>query len=129
MREFAPLNELFDKANSYTIVLAPLNSAMSLQPRKAWEDPADYRDLGEHAYTGDEGRDRAQRNRKRFVGAHVLPIASGKEWKEGEKVKTLEGGEVWWENADAGGKVVSSSCCGDSEFVRADLCADTTWKY
>jgi len=34
---------------------------------------------------------------RRFVEAHVVPVSP---WKEGEKVKTLAGGEVWWESKD-----------------------------
>jgi hypothetical protein len=31
------------------------------------------------------------------VEAHVVPVSP---WKEGERVKTLSGGEVWWESKD-----------------------------
>jgi hypothetical protein len=72
-------------------------------PRKPWEDPKDYNQLGTEAYEGGEGEERAQKNLRRFVEAHVVPASP---WKEGEKLKTLAGGEVWWEEKD-GNKVVS----------------------
>lgn len=74
-------------------------------PRKPWEDPEDYDKLGADAYEGPEGEGRAQNNLRRFVEAHVVPVSP---WKEGEKVKTLAGGEVWWEGKD-GVKYVSFS--------------------
>lgn len=72
-------------------------------PRKPWEDPKDYDKLGADAYEGVPGEERAQKNLKRFVEAHVVPVSP---WKEGEKVDTLTGGKVWWENKD-GVKIVS----------------------
>ena len=77
---------------------------MSL-PRKPWEDPADYDQLGTEAYEGDDGQERAKRNLQRFVEAHVVPASP---WREGDRVKTLAGGEVWWEAGADGGKIVSS---------------------
>jgi hypothetical protein len=77
---------------------------MSL-PRKPWEDPEDYDKLGAEAYEGGDGQERAQRNLRRFVEAHVVPASP---WREGERLKTLARGEVWWESRD-GGKVVSYS--------------------
>ena len=59
-------------------------------PRKPWEDPKDYEGLGADAYEGEQGEER-------FVEAHVVPASP---WKEGVKVKTLEGSEVWWEAKD-----------------------------
>lgn len=82
-------------------VLAPVNSAISDLPRKPWEDPRDYSELGASAYEGQAGEDRASRNLRRFTEAHVVPTSP---WKEGEKVKSMGGGEVWWENKD--GKAV-----------------------
>jgi len=63
-------------------------------PRKPWEDPEDYHNLGADAYKGDNGEERAKHNVQRFVEAHCVPASP---WKEGEKLKTLAGGEVWWE--------------------------------
>lgn len=70
--------------------------------RKPWEDPQDYAAFGEGAYEGGEGEDRAHRNLRRFVEAHVVPLSP---WEEGKKMKTLAGSEVWYETKD-GKKVV-----------------------
>ena len=80
-----------------TTVLAPLNSALQKLPRKPWEDPEDYSALGENAYKGQSGEDRAHSNLRRFSEAHIVPVSP---WKEGEKVETLGGGKVWWESKD-----------------------------
>lgn len=63
-------------------------------PRKPWEDPRDYGRLGAEAYEGGSGEERAQRNLRRFVEEHVVPVSP---WKEGQRVKALRGGEAWWE--------------------------------
>lgn len=44
-----------------------------------------------------EGDDRLRRNERRFVGAHCVRWGDAGEWKEGERRKTVEGVEVWWE--------------------------------
>ena len=93
-----------------TTVLAPLNSELQKLPRKPWEDPEDYNELGASAYQGQSGEDRAQRNLRRFVEAHVVPISP---WKEGEKVESVGGGKVWWEERD-GVKVVRLGYLVDS---------------
>lgn len=80
-----------------TTLLAPLNGAISSLPRKPWEDPREYAQLGANAYHGNDGSERAEKNLRRFVEAHVVPASP---WEEGSKVKTLAGGEVWWENQD-----------------------------
>ncbi|KAL1843300.1 hypothetical protein VTK73DRAFT_2872 [Phialemonium thermophilum] len=86
-----------------TVVLAPRNSAIEKLPRKPWEDPAQYDRLGEEAYEGEDGYERAQRNLRRFVEAHIVPASP---WPQGDKAKTLVGGrEVWWEERD-GKKVI-----------------------
>lgn len=96
-------NRLDDPAQNST-VLAPLNSAIEKLPRKPWEDPRDYGALGSNAYEGDDGHERAQRNLRRFVEAHLVPASP---WKEGEKVKPVgEDREIWWEERD-GKRVVS----------------------
>lgn len=59
--------------------------------------------MGAEAYKGDEGEDRATRNLRRFVEAHIVPESP---WKEGEKVQSLCGETVWWESKD-GKKLVS----------------------
>jgi hypothetical protein len=63
-------------------------------PRKPWEDPEDYNHLGADAYAGEKGEERAHRNMRHFVEAHVVPTSP---WKEGEKVESLAGGKIWWE--------------------------------
>jgi paired amphipathic helix protein Sin3a len=98
------LRRLEDKAQN-TTVLAPLNSQVEKLPRKPWEDPRDYETLGESAYEGDGGEDRANRNLKRFVEAHLLPVSP---WREGEKVDSLGGGELWWEEKE--GKKLVRRC-------------------
>lgn len=55
--------------------------------------------MGERAYDGEGGQERAKRNLKRFVERHVLPESP---WKGGDKVKTLLGTEVWWEEREDG---------------------------
>lgn len=84
-----------------TTVLAPLNEAIEALPRKPWEDERDLKALGAQVYEGDEGRDRADRNMRRFVEAHLVMQSP---WAEGEKAKTMAGTEVWWE--DKNGKRV-----------------------
>lgn len=80
-----------------TTVLAPLNSELQKLPRKPWEDPEDYNELGAKAYEGQGGEDRAQRNLRRFVEAHIVPVSP---WKEGEKADSIGGGKLWWEEKD-----------------------------
>lgn len=81
-----------------TTVLAPLNSEVEKLPGKPWEDPEDYGVLGPNAYEGGEGRERAQRNLRRFVEAHLVPVSP---WQEGDKVKPVGGGrDIWWEEKD-----------------------------
>ena len=80
-----------------TTVLAPLNSEIQKLPRKPWEDPKDYEELGANAYGGSDGEDRAHQNLRRFVETHVVPVSP---WKEGDKVEAVGGGKLWWENKD-----------------------------
>ncbi|KAG9245721.1 hypothetical protein BJ878DRAFT_500162 [Calycina marina] len=96
-RDFASVSQRFEDSSSNTTILAPLNSAIMGLPRKPWEDPEDYERHMEGVYGGDNGEERAKRNVRRFVEAHVVPNSP---WREGEKVKTLEGGEIWWEIRD-----------------------------
>lgn len=103
-RDISDVDQRLGDSNSNTTVLAPLNSAIMALPRKPWEDPQDYANLGAEAYEGREGEDRAHRNLRRFVEAHIVPISP---WAEREKVETMAGGEVWWEMKD-GKKLVSS---------------------
>ncbi|KAK3300524.1 uncharacterized protein B0H64DRAFT_17821 [Chaetomium fimeti] len=81
-----------------TTVLAPLNSAVEKLPRKPWEDPREYGALGPNAYEGGDGHERAQRNLRRFVEAHLVPASP---WQEGQKIKTVGGDrDIWWEEKD-----------------------------
>lgn len=96
-RDFAPISQRFEDSKLNTTILAPVNSAIMALPRKPWENPDDYGRLGEQAYEGERGEERAKGNMRRFVEAHVVPVSP---WREGEKVETLDGGTVWWESRD-----------------------------
>ncbi|PHH56005.1 FAS1 domain-containing protein NCU02579 [Ceratocystis fimbriata CBS 114723] len=96
-REVDPVAKRLDDPKISTTVLAPLNSAISDLPHKPWENPSDYTALGANAYEGPDGRAKAKENLRRFVEAHLVPVAP---WVEGDRVKTLEGTEVWWEEKD-----------------------------
>lgn len=101
-RQISSVSSLLDSSSQNSTILCPTNSALQALPRKPWEDPKDYNNIGSNAYAGDEGVDRAQRNLQRFVESHVVTEAP---WGEGQKIKTMGGGEVWWEMKD-GKKVV-----------------------
>jgi len=102
VRDFATISGRLEDSSQNTTILAPVNSAITALPRKPWEDPKDYDNLGADAYEGEQGEERAHRNVRRFVEAHVVPVSP---WKEGEKVKTLAGDEIWWESKD-GAKII-----------------------
>lgn len=102
-RDNEAVSRRLDDNGRNTTVLAPLNSQIEKLPRKPWEDPQDYEALGENAYEGERGEDRAQRNLRRFVEAHIIPLSP---WREGDKVQSLGGEEVWWEEKE-GRKLVS----------------------
>ena len=102
-RDIETISRRLDDSVRNTTVLAPLNSEIQKLPRKPWENRKDYDTLGATAYDGPEGEDRAHRNIRRFVEAHVIPVSP---WKEGEKVESIGGGKVWWESQD-GKKMVS----------------------
>ncbi|KAI1298537.1 hypothetical protein F5Y03DRAFT_268078 [Xylaria venustula] len=99
IRDVETVSTRLDTADSNSTVLAPLNSAIDALPGKPWEDQHEYNALGASAYDGDEGQERARRNIRRFVQAHVVPVSP---WKEGERVRSLLDGdrEIWWENKD-----------------------------
>jgi hypothetical protein len=101
-RDFAPVTQRFEDSGINTTILAPVNFAIMALPRKPWEDPEDYDRLGPNAYQGDNGEERAHKNLERFVLAHVVPDSP---WKEGDKLKTLAGDEIWWESKDGVRKV------------------------
>lgn len=104
-RDFANISSRFEDSSKNTTILAPVNSAIMGLPRKPWEDPKDYANLGAEAYEGNDGEERAKDNMRRFVEAHVVGVSP---WKEGEKVETLDGGKVWWEMKE-GKRMVSDS--------------------
>ena len=101
-RDIDSISRRLDATDQNTTVLAPLNSELQKLPRKPWEDPEDYNELGANAYQGQSGEDRAQKNLGRFVEAHAVPVSP---WKEGERVDSIGGGKLWWEEKD-GKKVV-----------------------
>ncbi|KAH0559690.1 hypothetical protein GP486_003794 [Trichoglossum hirsutum] len=98
-RDIESVATRLDDGSRNTTVLAPSNSAIKALPRKPWEDPRDYSTLGSNAYSGSDGADRAHRNLRRFVEAHIIPTSP---WKEGEKIESLVGRKIWWETR--GGK-------------------------
>lgn len=112
-RDIDTISRRLDDKEQNSTILAPLNSELKKLPRKPWEDPRDYGALGQGAYEGEGGEDRAHKNLRRFVEAHVVPVSP---WAEGEKAETLGGKKIWWEDSD-GKKTVSSlggGCLADS---------------
>ncbi|KAG5301024.1 FAS1 domain-containing protein [Histoplasma ohiense] len=98
-RDIEAVSTRFNNGTESSIVLAPLNSAIHGLPRKPWEDPADYRDFGEAAYTSKEGEARAEKNLKHFVEAHIVPMCP---WPSQETVKTVGGRAIYWKKEDDG---------------------------
>lgn len=100
--------QLNDPSKKMT-VLAPRNKAVHDMPHKPWEDPEEYKALGEaQAYQGKEGQDRAKKNLEKFVEGHILPVCP---WKEGEEVTTLSGKKLSWQS-QGDRKVVSYPVSG-----------------
>ncbi|KAL7926300.1 hypothetical protein ACQKWADRAFT_282356 [Trichoderma austrokoningii] len=99
LRMHESTSEPLSDANANTTVLAPGNVVIDDLPRKPWENPSDYAALGEQAYDGSGGKDRADDNLRRFVEAHLVVGTSGSSspWEAGVKAKTAAGTEVWWE--------------------------------
>jgi hypothetical protein len=102
-RDIDSISSRLDDYTQNSTVLAPLNSELQKLPQKPWEDPQDYSELGQRAYVGEAGEDRAHENLRKFVEVHVVPVSP---WAENEKVETLGGDTIWWEAVD-GAKVVS----------------------
>ncbi|TGJ80478.1 hypothetical protein E0Z10_g8283 [Xylaria hypoxylon] len=98
-RDVEGVAKRLDDSAANSTVLAPLNSAIDKLPGKPWEDPNEYNALGATVYDGDEGRERARRNIRRFVEAHVVPLSP---WGENERRRSLLDGdrEIWWEKKD-----------------------------
>lgn len=93
-RDLEGITNRLEDSSEHTTVLAPLNSALAALPRKPWENQDDYAAMGERAYDGTEGGDRAHRNLRSFVERHVVPTSP---WKEGVKVRSTAGHTIWWE--------------------------------
>lgn len=73
---------------------------MQALPRKPWEDrPGD-----DSGISAARNEDKAAQNLARFVEEHVVPTSP---WHEGEenKIQTLGGQELWWEQQN-GKKVI-----------------------
>lgn len=91
----------FSTKTGYTVVLAPVNSAIKALSHKPWEDPEEAKAQGGAAYRGEDGMDRANRNLQRWVQGCLVAGEAGQEWKEGQKrSRGMEKGakkEVWWE--------------------------------
>ncbi|KAK4116297.1 hypothetical protein N656DRAFT_774520 [Canariomyces notabilis] len=98
VRDIESASRRLDDPSLNTTVLAPLNSAIEKLPRKPWEEPSDYDALGSNAYEGGDGQERAQRNLRRFVEAHLIPANP---WPQGKKLRPIGGDqEIWWEEKD-----------------------------
>ena len=99
-RSISSISDLLSDRAQNTTVIAPSNVAISRLPRKPWEDPDDGGAGGNvfsDVYKGILGEDRATRNLRRFVEAHCVGVSP---WEKGQKVKTVEGTEIWWEEKD-----------------------------
>jgi hypothetical protein len=95
VRDIESASNRLDDHSRNTTVLAPLNSAIEKLPRKPWEDPRDYGALGPNAYEGEDGQDRAHRNLRHFVEAHMVPVSP---WPEGKNAKAIGDDQtIWWE--------------------------------
>ncbi|KAI8174989.1 Paired amphipathic helix protein pst1 [Colletotrichum sp. SAR 10_77] len=97
-RDIESASRRLDDQTQNTTVLAPLNSAVENLPRKPWEDPKEYQHFGESAYEGGDGQERAQRNIRRFVEAHMVTVSP---WPENHKAKAIgDDRDIWWESKD-----------------------------
>lgn len=104
-RDFDSISARLNDASHNITVLAPRNSAVQGLPRKPWEDPEDYATFGEvNAYQGNDGQERARRNLRRFVEAHIVPVSP---WRAGEEVESLGGEKLKW--TKEGDKIIVSS--------------------
>jgi hypothetical protein len=127
LRQHDSAASLVSSSSSRATLLAPLNSAVEALPRRPWERPGDYDSLGTAAYEGNDGKERADKNTRLFVDAHVLPQSP---WQSGDKVKTLAGREVWWEEMDGKRLIMPEKIevervankAGNGELVGLALC-------
>lgn len=93
-RDFEDIASRLNDSSRNVTVLAPRNSAIQGLPRKPWENPEDYEQFGEaQAYSGSQGEDRARKNLRRFVEAHLIPTSP---WRKDDEVGTLGGGKLKW---------------------------------
>ncbi|CEJ57769.1 Putative FAS1 domain-containing protein [Penicillium brasilianum] len=93
-RDFDSISSRLNDASRNITVLAPRNSAVQDLPRKPWEDPEDYAKFGDvNAYEGTDGQERARRNLRRFVEAHIVPVSP---WRAGDEVESLGGEKLKW---------------------------------
>lgn len=114
-RDFDSISSRLNDASKNLTVLAPRNSAVQDLPRKPWEDPEDYQKYGEvNAYEGQDGKDRARDNLRRFVEAHLIPVSP---WAEGEEVETLGGVKLKWTKEGDKIKVCDFSALQISHYV------------
>ena len=113
VRDVEPVSRLLSSASKQNFtVLAPTNAAMTSLPHKPWEDPSEYATLGTNAYSGNAGQERAQKNIRRFVEAHIVAKAP---WAENDKTAPLVEAEgetrkskvLWWEDAGGGSRVIA----------------------
>lgn len=103
-RDFDSISSRLNDASRNITVLAPRNSAVQDLPRKPWEDPEDYAKFGDvNAYEGTDGQERARRNLRRFVEAHIVPVSP---WRAGEEVESLGGEKLKW--TKEGDKIIVS---------------------
>ncbi|TQS34096.1 hypothetical protein Golomagni_05534 [Golovinomyces magnicellulatus] len=96
-RSFESITGILEADDSNITVLAPTNRAIMELPQKPWENPSEYITLGEEAYEGDIGEDRALKNLKTFVESHLIRASP---WKEGEMAKSMSGREFCWHIKD-----------------------------
>lgn len=109
-RAVEPIALRLGDSQQNTTVLAPTNGAIQRLPRKPWESQNDEQEAEESGtakaalYVGISGEDRAGKNLERFVNAHIVAKSP---WEKGEKnkVQTIEGKEVWWDEENGVKKV------------------------
>lgn len=79
----------------YVVVLAPDNAALHALNRKPWRSSRDEEQFGTEAYEGQVGAQRASDNIQTFVERQMVVLSA--EWRQGERAKTMNGKQVWWE--------------------------------
>jgi hypothetical protein len=94
LRDVDDVYDRLSDESQQTMVLAPQDSAMVQLQRKPWETLNDFETFGQKPYEGDDGKERADKNLKRFVKEHVLDTGF---MSENTAVKNLNGGSVWYD--------------------------------